>query len=187
MTIRILEKETIRQQLYPLSVQAYHTLSENGIIPEKTELLEGAVIKKMSKNPIHSGMVSKITNFFKNHLPQKYYIRKGDPISFLGSEPEPDIAIVDYIEDEYMFFHPSTAYLIIEVANTSIELDREKASIYAKGGITEYWIINLNNQTTEVYKNPYNGYYTESVIIPKNDILLPAFFPELKFQLGSFY
>lgn len=186
MPISILEKTNIRQQFYPITLENYHKLGELGIIPEKTELLEGVVIKKMPKNPIHSGMVSKIFHFLINQLPKQFYIRKEDPLSFATSEPEPDIAIVDNSVDDYMYEHPKTAYLVIEVANTSLEFDREKAHIYALGEIPEYWIINLNNYTLEVYQSPSFGQYAKHFIVTQNETISPLFYKNLQFSVSIF-
>ncbi len=55
--IQILEKSAVRKMAMPMTVEQYHRLSESGIIPERTELLRGVVLEKMSKSPIHSILV----------------------------------------------------------------------------------------------------------------------------------
>ena len=71
------------------------------------------------------------------------------------SEPEPDIAVVAGVPRDYVAAHPSTAALVVEVADSSLRLDRRfKAALYARAGLREYWIVNLVDRTLEVYRNP---------------------------------
>ena len=55
----------------------------------------------------------------------------------------------------YRDAHPSRAVLIVEVAETSYRIDREyKASLYARAGIADYWIVDLVHNTLEVHREP---------------------------------
>jgi Uma2 family endonuclease len=69
------------------------------------------------------------------------------------SEPEPDFAITPR-PTEASRDHPSTAILIVEVGNTSLATDRDKAATYAGAGVKEYWIVNLRARTIEQYTEP---------------------------------
>ncbi len=43
----------------------------------------------------------------------------------------------------------------LELADTSLRYDRtEKASVYAKAGIPEHWVLNLAQQCLEVHLDP---------------------------------
>ena len=71
------------------------------------------------------------------------------------SEPEPDVAVVAGKPQDYIVAHPSTAALVVEVADSSLRLDRRfKAAVYARAGLHEYWIVNLVDRTLEVYREP---------------------------------
>jgi Uma2 family endonuclease len=71
------------------------------------------------------------------------------------SEPEPDLAVVPGVWDDYETRHPTTPTLAIEVSETSLAFDRgEKAGLYARCGIRDYWIINLVDRVLEVYRDP---------------------------------
>jgi Uma2 family endonuclease len=74
------------------------------------------------------------------------------------SEPEPDLAVVQGIPDDYSDHHPASALLVIEVADSSLSLDRDrKRSLYARVGIPEYWIVNLTERCLEVYREPVSA------------------------------
>lgn len=71
------------------------------------------------------------------------------------SEPEPDAAVVRGAPRDYVDTHPTTALLVVEVADTPLDLDRgKKAGLYAKAGIPEYWIVNLVEPVLEVHRDP---------------------------------
>ena len=71
------------------------------------------------------------------------------------SEPEPDLSVVAGTLDEADPAIPSGALLIVEVSEFSLALDRsEKASLYARAGIRDYWIVNLLESVLEVHRDP---------------------------------
>ncbi|MCB1176951.1 MAG: Uma2 family endonuclease, partial [Leptospiraceae bacterium] len=145
MANSILDNPEVRKITIPLSLEAYHDLGKKGYIQEGSELLEGVLIEKMPEDPIHSSIVSRIYKYLLKNLPENLTVRQENLISFKDSEPEPDLAIVDSEKTDYSESHPNYSHLIIEVAKSTINLDREKARIYSNANIPEYWIINLNN------------------------------------------
>ncbi len=182
----ILENPDIRKLMTQFTVEKYHLMYDQGLIPEKTELLEGVIIEKMPKNPIHTAMIRKLMSYLNNVVPKEFLVSQESPIAFELSEPEPDISIVDYREDSYSHAHPNWAHLVIEVANTSLELDRQKSFIYARGKIPEYWIVNLNNNVVEVYRNPVGESYQNKSIHQKAERINPLFANDIQFQLSDF-
>jgi Uma2 family endonuclease len=78
------------------------------------------------------------------------------------SEPEPDIAVVVGVPRDYRENHPTTALLVVEVADSSLQFDRsQKLAMYARNGIDDYWILNLQENTLEVYRNPQGSEYRD--------------------------
>ena len=71
------------------------------------------------------------------------------------SEPEPDIAVVPGRPEDYARAHPSRPVLTVEVAESSLALDRQrKGSLYARAGLADYWVLNLIDRVLEVYREP---------------------------------
>jgi len=71
------------------------------------------------------------------------------------SEPEPDVAVVPGAPDDYAHAHPSRPVLTVEVAESSLALDRQrKGSLYARAGLPDYWVLNLIDRVLEVYREP---------------------------------
>ncbi len=167
MSRSILEKSAVREAALTLTVEQYHELSNSGLISEKTELIEGIIVKKITKSPIHSRTVAAIqeilTEIFKNFL-----IRKEEPLTTESSEPEPDLAVVTGTWRDYETKHPSKAELVVEVAQSTLLLDRDKAALYAAAGIPEYWIVDINEKKLEVYTEPA-GEYKKRMILSVED------------------
>jgi len=93
------------------------------------------------------------------------------------SEPQPDVAVVKARADFYRDAHPRGAdvLLVIEVADTSLESDRaEKVPLYAKSGIPEVWIVDLNAGRVEVYRGPTSGGYQHHETISRGGSLRPV-------------
>lgn len=70
-------------------------------------------------------------------------------------EAEPDVAVVPGKPGDYRDAHPKTAVLVVEVAQSSLEYDRQvKGLVYAGANIPEYWLVNLEERCVEVYRDP---------------------------------
>jgi hypothetical protein len=68
---------------------------------------------------------------------------------------EPDVAVVSGAPDDYAHAHPSRPVLTVEVAESSLALDRQrKGSLYARAGLADYWVLNLIDRVLEVYREP---------------------------------
>ncbi|MBK8398455.1 MAG: Uma2 family endonuclease [Leptospiraceae bacterium] len=186
MASHVLEREFLRENFIPITVEAYQYLAEKNLISENAELIEGVIVKKMSKSPIHYSLTQKLMLFFQNKISSKYWIRPEGPILGKGSVPEPDLAIVDFREDFYATAHPSFAHLVIEISLSTIAFDRDKADIYASAKIPEYWIFNLQNKTLEVFQNPSDDKYQLTTVLTVADSIHPLFHSEIILDLKDF-
>ena len=104
-------------------------------------------------------------------IPPGFILLREDPLTFADSEPEPDLAVVRGEEQEFADRHPPTAELVIEIAITSVALDREKAAIYAEAGVVEYWIVLPAERRDEVRRNPVNGVYLDLTVLEGDAVL----------------
>jgi Uma2 family endonuclease len=141
------------------SVAEYHRLTELGILREddNVELLEGYVVRKMSRTPPHDAALQKGTKKWLRLLPAGWDLRVQSAITLADSEPEPDFAIVRGDEQTYVSRHPiaGDVGLVVEVSDSTLVGDRDdKGRIYARAGIAGYWIVNLNEGQVEVYTAP---------------------------------
>jgi Uma2 family endonuclease len=123
----------------------------------RVELLEGWIVYKMTHNPLHDSTVDRIQEILRDRIPKTWRVRVQSAITTTDSEPEPDIAVARGPASRYAKRHPGAKdiALIAEVADSSIDRDRnEKGPLYARAGISLYWIVNLGESVVEVYSKP---------------------------------
>jgi Uma2 family endonuclease len=154
-----------RLNTFRLNVSQYHQMSEVGIFSEndKVELINGEIIEMSPIGRRHAACVDRINRLFSNILGMKVIVRVQNPIILNNlSEPEPDIALLQPRADFYESGHPQPQdiFLLIEVADSSLEYDRDvKIPLYASSGITEVWLVDIYEQVIIVYRYPSeNGY-----------------------------
>lgn len=129
------------------------------------ELIDGEIITHMSpqKSP-HASAIDLVAAAVERAFGAGYYSREQQPLRLgLQSVPEPDVAVVRGSPRDYSNGHPLTAELVVEVADTSLALDRgRKLRLYAREGVPEYWIVNLVDDCVEVQRRPAGEVYGET-------------------------
>ena len=131
--------------------------------------------------PLHGGIVNRLNRFFNLRAKGRWTVSAQNPVGLdKYSEPQPDVVLLKPAPDDYVSHHPAPddVFLLIEVADSSLDFDRgKKLQIYARAGISEFWIVNLRETTIEVYREPhFTGYEKKSVLKP-GDKASPAAFP----------
>lgn len=185
---QLLDSPQPRAQLHPLSVAAYHALGEMGLIPEKTELLRGCVFNKMPKSPLHSALLMRLLRLIQQALTSpKLHVRTEQPITIGDSEPEPDLAVIAGGTNDFWDNHPTTAELAIEIAVTSHDFDRQKASIYAEAGVKEFWIVLVPEREIEIHRRPEGGAYREVTRVGAEGVAQCAVLPEVQVNVGALF
>jgi Uma2 family endonuclease len=136
----------------------YDRLVEHGVLHEDDpiELVGGELIVAEPKGSPHATAVGLTSDALRGAFGEGWVVRIQDPVALDDeSEPEPDLAVApggwrDYRED-----HPGRPVLVVEVAESSLVFDRTvKASLYARAGVPDYWIVNLVDRTLEVHRGP---------------------------------
>jgi Uma2 family endonuclease len=179
-------------QLRLWSVEEYHQIIEAGILTsaDRVELLDGQIIQMSSQLPPHAGTVQRIDRYFKQIFSNQADVRVQLPITLSTSEPEPDIAVVQSSASDYGDRHPSSAeiLLLLEVADRTLTFDCEqKAVIYAKAGITDYWVINVNQRQAHISRQPDRGTYPSKIVLSANSCFAPLAFPTLEIPLNLLF
>lgn len=141
------------------SVDEYHRLGETGVLTEEdqVELLEGWLVPKMIRNPIHDAAIELVQQALQSCMPGSgCRVRIQSAITTRDSEPEPDLAIIRGPVSRHKQRHPGPedVVLVVEVADSSLARDRIKSRIYARAGISQYWILNLVDRQLEVSSDP---------------------------------
>jgi Uma2 family endonuclease len=143
---------------YRWTRRAYGRLIDEGILCEDdpVELLDGLLVVKEPQHTPHAAAVSLALDVLRAAFGPGWTVRPGLPIAAgRWSEPEPDISVVPGSPRDYLADHPARPALVLEVAHTSLRLDRtRKAAIYARAGVQDYWIVNLVDHALEVHREP---------------------------------
>jgi Uma2 family endonuclease len=123
---------------------------------EPLELIGGQLIVAEPKGSPHAAAVGMAGDALRAALAPGWTVRLQDPLALDDeSVPEPDVAVVRGRHADYRHAHPARAALIVEVAESSLAFDRtQKGSLYARAGIADYWIVNLEDRIVEVYRDP---------------------------------
>ena len=173
------------------NVNEYQKMAETGILtPEdRVELIRGEIIAMSPIGRKHAAAVNRLTNLFPLLLGNKAIISVQNSIRLDNySEPQPDIVLLKPSSDFYETKIPEAEdiYLLIEVADSTIQDDQEiKSPLYAKSNINEVWIVNLNNKTLEVDRQPSDKNYLEQ---QKNvNSISPLAFPDISLTINDIF
>lgn len=163
----------------------YHRLVEVGILDEdsRVELLEGEIIAKMPQDRRHviacmRGQEALLGVFGAGRVQTQGPIATDD-----YNEPEPDIVVLRGRMEDYPHDHPGPAdiLLAVEVANTSLRLDRTvKRGVYARAGIPEYWLVDVNGRTLTVFREPGPDGWASETTLTDTDTVSPLAAPEAR-------
>jgi Uma2 family endonuclease len=136
----------------------YERLIEIGVFHpgEPVELLGGELMVSEPQGSAHYTAIGLMEDALRAALGPGWLVRSQGPIALMDdSEPEPDVAVTRGARRDYSREHPAWPALVVEVAESSLSLDREhKGSLYARAGVADYWILNLVERVLEIYREP---------------------------------
>lgn len=173
----------------------YYAAAHGGAFEQKrVELIEGEIIEMSPMSSKHGMVIHLVQKVLERVFTHGYLVVTQTPLD-LGalSEPQPDVMICTGTEDDYMDSPPTHALLVVEVADSSLRYDRgQKASLYAKAGVEDYWIINLKDGTLEIYRTPmatstqpYSHGYKVVASLNAQDTISPLAAPEARISVAD--
>jgi Uma2 family endonuclease len=123
---------------------------------DRVELLDGVLIAHEPQGSRHATAVALTRAVLEKAFGPGYHVREEKPLALDPlSEPEPDLVVVRGTPRDYRDAHPSTPLLMVEVAESSLRFDRRgKGAVYARAGVSDYWVLNLVDDVLEVYREP---------------------------------
>lgn len=182
---------TIIPQKHRFNVSDWHQLGEkNFFLPNaRMELIEGEIIDMVPIGSSHAGCVSWLTQFFVTQVAGSAIVKVQDPVQLSHfSEPQPDLMILRPEPHFYRKRHPTPAdvLLLIEVSESTLHYDRHtKIPLYARHGIIETWIVNLEQNCIEVYLNPQELDYQEKHIFQRGEVIIPSQLAHIKVAVAE--
>ena len=123
---------------------------------ERLELIDGLLVVREPQDSPHATGVRLVLTALRAVFRAGWIVDSQLPVALDDhSEPEPDAAVVAGVPRDYRDAHPTRPVLIVEVAESRLAFDRrQKASLYARAGIADYWVVNLVDRVLEVYREP---------------------------------
>ena len=175
--------------------ELYATATESGIFGDRRlELIEGEIIEMSPMSSKHGMLIYLVQKVLERVFTNDYLVVAQTPLNLSDvSEPQPDIAVYTGSAFDYLDTKPTHALLVVEVADSSLRYDRgQKASLYAKANITDYWIINLKDNTLEIYRTPvaaptqpYGYGYKMVSSLKAQDTVNPLAAPDATISVGE--
>ena len=166
------------------SAVEFERMVELGLFPEteRVELLGGDLFTMSPTGYRHQSCVDRLAHYLWSLLGARAQIRVQGPVRLSDElEPLPDVQLLSPRTDFYGQAHPgpTNALLVIEVMDTSAAHDRGvKLGFYARSGVREVWLVDLNREWVETYRRPDGELYRENVVVKRGEGLTPEAFPE---------
>lgn len=175
------------EEARPLRRLEYDRLVAQGCFEdERVELLGGVLLTMSPQGPRHATVIERLNMLLVPAVLGRAMVRVQSPLAAgIYSEPEPDLVLV--APGPRPHGHPHTAFLVIEVAETSLVKDRIiKSSIYAGCGVPEYWIVNLPENHVEIYTAIEHNLYREHRSAGRGESITLQAFPDITVAVDAF-
>ncbi len=177
---------SVQTQRRLFTVKEYHLMNEAGVFGEddRVELIEGEIIQMAAIGTRHASCVKRLNRRFSVIPEEIAILGVQDPIQLTErTEPQPDVVLLQFRADYYETAHPisSEVLLLVEVSDSTVNFDRDvKVPNYARSGIQEVWLWNLEANCLEVYREPTANGYTSIQRFERGEIVSPLAFPDFQ-------
>jgi Uma2 family endonuclease len=166
------------------TVDEYDWMARVGILTEdeRVELIDGEIVEMAPIDPEHADRVDLLAKSFFDRFGDLARVRVQNPLHLDEYEqPQPDLALVRRPTGSYRHAHPrpDDVLLVVEVADTSLALHRRvKLPLYARAGIPEVWLVDLQHELVHVYQEPTGDGYRVTRTARRGERVAPAAFPD---------
>jgi Uma2 family endonuclease len=167
------------------TVDEYHRMADAGILNEddRIELIRGEIVQMSPIGGDHASCVARLTHLLLGRLHGRVVLWPQNPLVILpDSEPQPDIILLRWRDDFYRdpLPQPADVALLVEVASSSLRYDRHvKGPLYAEAGVRDYWIVDLDGDAMDVYREPRAGVFERTERVARGATLTPLAFPDV--------
>jgi Uma2 family endonuclease len=171
------------------SVDDYYKMLDAGILtPEdRVELIDGEIFEMSPIGSRHLACVNRATRLLTMAFGTRVVVSVQNPLQLSNyTEPEPDLVLLKPRADDYAAKKPAAgdALLVVEVAETTLRFDRGvKLPRYAKAGVPEVWIENLNEDCLLVYRDPSGAAYSTSLTLRSGESVSVVALPDVVFAV----
>jgi Uma2 family endonuclease len=161
---------------------------------DPVELLGGELVVAEPQGEAHYTAICLVAEALRDAFGAGWVVRSQGPVALDDeSEPEPDVALVPGTVRDYNREHPARPVLVVEVAESSLLLDRRhKGSLYARARLDDYWIVNLVDRVLEVYRGPrpdaesaFGWRYASRQVLGPEAFATPLAAPDARIPVGD--
>ncbi len=171
--------EQASRPLWPISVRLFSEMVKTGVLNEKDPvyLWKGQLVERMAPKRKHSISVKRVYDAVSKIIPKHVHADREQPLAFRhdASVPQSDVVVLRGAAEDYPEDFPTTGdvVFVVEVADSSLQLDRRMSEDYAIEGIGGYWLVNISDGCVEVYSEPAgNAYAVKRTYQPGDEIPL---------------
>jgi Uma2 family endonuclease len=162
-------------QRHPISVEEYLRMGEGNVFaPDaRLELIEGEIIEMAPIGPPHAAAGTILARRFTHAVGDSAIVWIQNPLRINDrSMPQPDVAVLRPRADTYAHSHPgpSDVLLVVEVSDTTLRFDvSAKMPLYARAGIVEAWVVDVEAGLVRVSRDADAGGYRTSFTVAGNE------------------
>ena len=173
------------------NTREYYQMAQAGVLkPDaRVELLDGEILDMSPIGPFHGGVVNDLGRLFNQVSRGRWVVSIQNPLHLDDhSEPQPDLMLLRPAPDNYKRRHPGPeqVFLLIEVGDASLDHDRErKIPAYGRADIKESWLVNLADETVEIYREPHLNGYQSTTILRAGAMARPLAFPDVALDIAD--
>lgn len=167
-------------------------IEELGILEDREyELIDGELFEKMGKNPPHAIAVHEIVAWLSEVF--GYTFVNHDSIAEPSipdaaiSRPEPDVFVLTRPVRDVRTRHPrpTEIRLLIEASNSTVKQDLgQKAALYARAEIQDYWVLDTKRRRMVVHRDPEDGQYRTRLVVEEHESIAPLAAPDKLFPVA---
>ena len=178
-------------QKHLISADEYLRMGEGEVFaPDaRLELIEGEIVEMAPIDPPHAGCVKTLIRLLARRVGEKALVSVQDPVIISPrSVPQPDFVLLKPRPDNYSSSHPVAAdvLLAVEVSDSTLRFDLQvKVPLYARCGIPEAWVIDVNERIVHVFRQPGAAGFGESRVARSGDSVACDALPEATIEVAE--
>jgi Uma2 family endonuclease len=193
---RIVHRRTGSRQTTPRrwTRREYYAMGERGLFQhQRVQLIDGEIVLLSPQRWPHAATIGLVAERLAEVFGEGFWVREQLPLGISNEdEPEPDVSVVRGRIRDYSD-HPTTAVLVVEVSWTALAYDRDqKAALYARAKIQDYWIVNLVDHQVEIHREPVDdsstalgARYAQKTVASPEESLTPLAAPRASIAVSD--
>ena len=178
---------------YAIRAEEFLRMGEAGVFaPEaRLELIEGEIIEMAPINPPHAGHVIHLNELLRRGTGERALLSAQGPVLVSArSVLQPDFALLRRRPDFYKGALPGVAdvLLLVEVSDASLAYDlKTKVPLYARSGIPEVWVVDINARAIHVFREPDESGYRSTFVARVPERVACEALPEVAIQVSELF